>query len=216
MASDLNVKIYRDQHSGSSSVDTVAAALDELDSQVNFNVDYTKAGEVHLPDAPYGSYGEYEDNFEVEASMREGWDNFLVYNAQTYENYRCCDDGTEYPYVGKSNYELRDVQYSTSVLNEETRYVDWGADKFFENMVVHEVLHAVNTVHSDGENYYEENSPMISAYAESISNNDLPSDACGSSDPLDDIDAWRLRLSACTTDQSEYWMSEEYDTGGVT
>jgi hypothetical protein len=67
---------------------------------------------------------------------------------------------------------------------------------FYRNMVIHEVLHALGAEHYHGENSDGANTPMISGYAEHISNNDPPSDPC--SKPVLETSSHTNEISECT------------------
>lgn len=97
--------------------------------------------------------------------------------------------------------------------------IDTGT--FFDNMVMHEVLHAVldkaeapveTTDHSFGTTQGGEISPMLTAYAERVTINDPPERECGS-DSISRVLAHTTSLSECTKREVDRYMTEHFGTG---
>lgn len=210
MTSYLRVDVWHDQNTSSTAMDHAEAALTEIEDQTDKNLLFNRRGEIHLDYAPYDTYGEFKNNFEYETrnDREEGRVSLLIYTASILDGWLSCSDSQDYPYLGIA--DTNAYKYGNdpvALANYDT--LQYGGEWLLWNVIMHEVLHTCACDHTDGENYYGENSPMITGYAESVSNNDKPPTSCNDAE-IKTVDDWTNRMSACTTRTFEDWLDNNY------
>lgn len=207
MTNYLDVNLWLDQNTSSGAVSKAVDALDEIDVETDKNVYVIEEGEVTLDYAPYDTYSEFVDNFRYEANLVEGSVNMLLYWADIADGWLSCDDSTDYPFVGIAGGTYESGSTPHALINEDlTTY----SDRAFKNIVKQEVLHPCSCEHSDGDNTSGgKNTPMLTGYAESFSNNTPPSTTCDGNEPYE-VDSWKADLTTCTKSQFEYHLDYNY------
>lgn len=243
----LEIRIWRDSETTEADGDRAVEVLEEiLAPQVTATVEVYSEGILDLPDAPYESYREYLDAFAEQASLKSGAISVCLYHYSLMdaadelfdEALDVLDDmgiiscsptpGEEEtidaaPYLGYDKGWLGPERTPHAVVNTFPRSADLldaavDTDTFFDNMVMHEVLHAVldranapdeATDHSFGTTQDGTISPMLTAYAEQFSINTPPERACGQDGVAQTLNH-TTSLSECTTQEVERYMAEHF------
>ncbi|MGZ0746365.1 hypothetical protein [Haloparvum sp. AD34] len=207
MTEYLDVNLWLDQNTPSGALSKAEDALNEIEAETDKSVYIYNEGEVTLDYAPYDTYSEFIDNFRYEANLADGNLNMLLYWADIASGWLSCSDNSHYPFAGIAGGTYESGNSPHALINEDlTSY----SDRAFKNIVKQEALHACGCEHKDGDNSSGGyNTPMLTGYAESFSDNTPPSTTCDGNNPYE-VDSWKADLTNCAIYQFEYHLNNNY------
>lgn len=240
MASDVKYRVWYGPGASFDDLQQAIDTLTfELNRQLDVDVEVTTGGFVDLKSTPYDTYQEYFDNFEFEAPLQDGVINMLIYRypienripfplslddvetgpSEKIESGVELSEGStsDTPVAGYYDDPLSPDTPTMAIVNADFRKK--FADNYFNNFVLHEGLHPIldednapecGNEHSFGSQTSAGNSPMLTGYADRVSNlfgNPKPNIICNSSSPSQTINV-TTNLSTCTQLEAERYVRE--------
>ena len=242
MTEELKVDVWSTESIEYSTVDKATDAIENLADQLGTPADISYRY-IYPGNDDHETYDEYISEFEGEVTHRWGRRSLLIYKSP----FRPTDGGDRdsHPNLGMSRSWYSRYEQSYAIVNGnivETDLTDLAyflgigagavgdwfasreASKIFENVVQHEILHAMLTGrrapqfrddHSYGEvkssfwRARDRASPMLTGYTEPRLSNDAPAEFCREDSSM--AENWTDTLSSCTEDEAKRWLNEEYD-----
>lgn len=239
MTVNLRVNIWWTESISESTVDRAEDAIENLASQLGTGTNINRMGEYSGND-DHDTYREYMNEFKQEKSHYSGFRSLLIYR----RSFKIDDGGSEdaHPNLGSSRNGYRRSENSYAIVNGNiletpldnlARFLGIGAGAvgnwfvntqqkaIFENIVQHEILHALlagyyspdwDSEHGFGEVnsgwLRDSTSPMLTGYVEPRFWNSAPDEFCheGSRSAT----KWNDTLSNCSQVEGKRWLDEEY------
>lgn len=215
-------------------------ALEDLADELGTNLLFEDRG-IFEGDTPQNSYDDYIDEVDEQTgSMSEGKNTLLLYNRYFKNEGSDGGGGSDaWPNLGASRHMYRTSEKAISIANANIKMspsaisvllpglgaiTSSRADRFFRNMVKHEVLHTMlesdwsvnnETDHSNGSqvrHWFEPRvTPMMSGYGELGTPNNRPLSIC--KDDGKWATNWKSSISACTANRAKIWLDDYYGDG---
>lgn len=186
-------------------------ALDQLNSRTSLSTDINISWE-HSISGDWSScddYNEYRDELKSSIYRTNGHGYYLLYWNTIPDGTVLSGDGVAGVVTGGA--PLDPWSDPIAVTNAGLQDIDI---RVYKNIVVQELFHMFGVEHADGEqwnNWYgQENSPMVTAYAETFrGNNPKPDSLCGEAS-TDTCDFHNGKMSYCALNEAQSYLDYIY------
>lgn len=217
-ASNIDIWVWRTTNVAKDAQDHAIDALENVVKQLNNSdrIDVHEESELsgNWPNDGDGTYKEYKQEFVDQRGWTFDGDlHFLIYREGLRNGLSFGGPAS----AGKTWGTLKSGNHPTSIANADLHNYDIAS---FKNIVRHEFLHTVvdgdfapvsGNEHSFGtqKGWACENTPLLTGYAESVSDNDKPAECCNQ-DSVSTCDAHTKAISDCTYEEATYWLNYVY------